>query len=402
MSTELNGTVLITGGFGLVGSATVRRLVELGHRVVATDLDTLANRKAAQKLPRDVEFRWADLTDSEQVQRLVSEIAPDAIIHLAAIIAPAIYPIPKVARRVNVDATANLVRVAEEQQKPPRFVHASSITVMGPRNPHGTTPPLKAEDSMRPYDVYSGQKSEGEEIVRGSTLDWAVLRLGAVVGPDLRALPVSADMAYLQSVVPSDGRVQTVDVRDVAWALAAATTADVAREILLIGGDDSHRLTYAEVTSDLVAALGLPGAMPPGRPGDPNSGRRLVRHRLDGHHPRPRGVAFPEPLVARTAGRTIEEVPIVALPGPTHRPACASGHGAPVAVSERTRSVRRPVGEIPCQIGRAVMGSAQRGSDDVGFAPSPLQSPGRTRIALVRKDFHASASCCRTVQSPCH
>lgn len=271
MSTELNGTVLITGAFGLVGSATVRRLAELGRRVVATDLDTPANRKGARKLPDGVEFRWADLTDPEQVRRLVSDIGPDAIVHLAAVIAPAIYPIPKVARRVNVDATANLVRVAEGQSKPPRFVHASSITVMGPRNPHRTTPPLKAEDPMRPYDVYSGQKSEGEEIVRGSTLDWVVLRLGAVVGPDLGALPVSADMAYLQSVVPSDGRVQTVDVRDVAWALAAATTADVAREILLIGGDDSHRLTYAEVTSDLVAALGLPGAMPPGRPGDPNS-----------------------------------------------------------------------------------------------------------------------------------
>jgi nucleoside-diphosphate-sugar epimerase len=271
MSTEPNGMVLVTGAFGLVGSATVRRLAELGRRVVATDLDTPANRKAAQKLPGGVESRWADLTDPEQVQRLVSDLAPDAIIHLAAVIAPAIYPIPKDARRVNVDATANLIRAAEGQNKPPRFVHASSITVMGPRNPHRTTPPLKAEDPMRPYDVYSGQKSEGEEIVRGSTLDWVVLRLGAVVGPDLRALPVSADMAYLQAVVPSDGRVQTVDVRDVAWAMAAATTADVAREILLIGGDDSHRLTYAEVTSDLVAALGLPGAMPPGRPGDPNS-----------------------------------------------------------------------------------------------------------------------------------
>src|SRR6185312_7839026 len=156
MSTEPNRVVLVTGGFGLVGSATVRRLAELGRRVVATDLDTAANRKAAAKLPSGVEFRWADLTDSEQVQRLVSEIAPDVIVHLAAVIAPAIYPIPKVARRVNVDATANLVRVAEGQQKPTRFVHASSITVMGPRNPHRTTPPLKAEDPMRPYDVYSG------------------------------------------------------------------------------------------------------------------------------------------------------------------------------------------------------------------------------------------------------
>ena len=33
------GTVLVTGGFGLVGSATVRRLSELGRRVVVADLE---------------------------------------------------------------------------------------------------------------------------------------------------------------------------------------------------------------------------------------------------------------------------------------------------------------------------------------------------------------------------
>ncbi|MEO3761382.1 NAD-dependent epimerase/dehydratase family protein [Mycobacterium sp. B14F4] len=267
----MSNTVLVTGGFGLVGSATVRRLAELGRRVVATDLDTPANRKAAEKLPEGVESRWADLTDSAQVQRLVSDTAPDAIVHLAAVIAPAIYPIPEVARRVNVDATAHLVRVAEGQHEPPRFVHASSITVFGPRNPHRTTTPLTADDPMRPYDVYSGQKAEAEEIVRGSKLEWVVLRLGAVLTADLAALPVTTDAMYFKAALPSDGRVQTVDVRDVAWAFAAATTADVAHEILLIGGDDSHRLTYDAVTADLVAALGMPGAMPPGRHGDPNS-----------------------------------------------------------------------------------------------------------------------------------
>lgn len=267
----MSKTVLVTGGLGLVGSETIRRLVEIGQRVVATDLDTKANRKAAARLPKGAEFRPADLTDSAQVRRLLSEVAPDAIIHLAAVIAPAIYPIPKVARRVNVDATENLVRLVEALPKQPRFVHASSITVMGPRNPHRTTPPLRAEEPMRPYDVYSGQKSEAEEIVRRSTLEWVVLRLGAVLSPDMGALPVTTDAMYFQAALPSDGRVQTVDVRDVAWAFAAATTADAAREILLIGGDDSHRLTYAEVTSGLAAALGIPGAIPPGRPGDPDS-----------------------------------------------------------------------------------------------------------------------------------
>ena len=86
------GTVLVTGGFGLVGSQTVRRLSVLGRTVVIADLDTPANLKAAEKLPPGVTVQWADLTDAEQTSRLVSEVAPAAIIHLAAVIPPGDLP----------------------------------------------------------------------------------------------------------------------------------------------------------------------------------------------------------------------------------------------------------------------------------------------------------------------
>jgi nucleoside-diphosphate-sugar epimerase len=265
------GTVLVTGGFGLVGSETVRRLAAIGRRVVAADLDTPANRKAAAKLPRGAEARWVDLTDPDEAARLVAEVAPEAIIHLAAIMAPAIYRIPKVARRINVDATATLVRIAEGQPTPPRFVHASSNAVFGARNPHRTAPPLRAEDPMRPCDLYSGQKAEGEEIVRSSSLEWVVLRFGGVLSTDFSALPFGADGMFIESAVPTDSRLHNVDVRDVAWACAAATTADVAHEILLIAGDESHRMRFGDVGPALAAALGVPGAVPPGRPGNPDS-----------------------------------------------------------------------------------------------------------------------------------
>ena len=111
----MSDTVLVTGGFGLVGSATVLQLAADGRRVVIADLETPANVKKAQALPGRVEVRWADLTDPDQVQRLVSEVAPAAIIHLAAIIPPLIYRNARLARRVNVEATATLVRVAEAQ-----------------------------------------------------------------------------------------------------------------------------------------------------------------------------------------------------------------------------------------------------------------------------------------------
>jgi nucleoside-diphosphate-sugar epimerase len=267
----MSDTVLVTGGFGLVGSATVKRLAADGRRVVAADLDTPANRKAAAQLPAGAEFRWADLTDADLVQRLVSEVAPAAIIHLAAIIPPAIYRNPTLARRVNVDATATLVGVAEAQPTPPRFVHASSNAVFGVRNPHRTAAPLTADDPMRPSDLYSAHKAAAEEIVRSSSLEWVVLRFGGVLSTDLSAFPLTADALFFESALPTDGRLHSVDVRDVAQACAAATTADVAREILLIAGDETHHLRQGEVGPTLSAALGISGALPAGRPGNPDS-----------------------------------------------------------------------------------------------------------------------------------
>jgi nucleoside-diphosphate-sugar epimerase len=267
----MGDTVLVTGGFGLVGSATVRQLAADGRRVVATDLDTPANRNALTKLPSGVEARWADLTDPDQVQRLISDVAPAAIIHLAAIIPPLIYRSPKLARRVNVDATATVVRVAEAQPTPPRFVQASSNAVFGARNPHRNTEILRADDPMRPCDLYSATKAEAEEIVRSSSLEWVVLRFGGVLSTDLSSMPFNTDALFFESVLPTDGRLHSVDVRDVARACAAATTADVAHEILLIAGDESHHLRQGEVGPTLSAALGIPGALPEGRPGNPES-----------------------------------------------------------------------------------------------------------------------------------
>jgi nucleoside-diphosphate-sugar epimerase len=266
----MSDAVLVTGGFGLVGSQTVRRLAELGRRVVATDLQTDANRKAAAALPAGVEARWADLTDAAQVGQLLDDVAPAAIIHLAAVIPPPIYRNPKVARKVNVDATATLVRAAEALPEPPRFVQASSNAVYGSRNPHRHAGPVTAETPPNPTDLYGGHKLEAEELVRASSLQWVVLRLGGVLSTDPKAMPFTTDALFFESALPADGRLHSVDVRDVAWAFAAATTADVVGEILLIAGDETHKLRQGEVGPALAGARGMAGALPPGRPGDPD------------------------------------------------------------------------------------------------------------------------------------
>ena len=84
----MSDAVLVTGAFGLVGTATVKHLAARGRHVVATDLATPATRKASATLPAGVHVRWADLTDPAQATALVSNVDPTAIIHLAAVIPP--------------------------------------------------------------------------------------------------------------------------------------------------------------------------------------------------------------------------------------------------------------------------------------------------------------------------
>ncbi|MDT5124551.1 MAG: hypothetical protein QOH54_195 [Mycobacterium sp.] len=266
----MSDAVLVTGAFGLVGSATVKRLAADGRRVVATDLDIPANRKAADKLPSGAEVRYADLTDPAAVDGLIADVAPSAIIHLAAIIPPLIYTRRELAEKVNVGATASLLAAAAKQTSPPRFVQASSIAVYGSRNPHTLPDVLTADTPVNPADVYGAHKVEAEKLVRASSLDWVILRLGGVLTVDAGS-SMNLDNLYFEGLLPIDGRLQTVDVHDVARAFAAATTADAVGETLLIGGDDSHRLIQGDIAPAMAAAMGLVGGMPTGLKGNPGS-----------------------------------------------------------------------------------------------------------------------------------
>ena len=145
--------VLVTGALGDVGRHTVRALIGRRRRVVATDLRTPANEARARALPDEVELRWADLTDADVVRRLVEEVAPLAVVHLAGVIPTSSYADPGLARRVNVEGTRHLVEAIEplmvRAERNCRLVHVSSVAVHGPRNPREDGL-LSAETPVRP------------------------------------------------------------------------------------------------------------------------------------------------------------------------------------------------------------------------------------------------------------
>ncbi len=133
-------SVLVTGAFGQVGSRCAEILLDRRRTVIALDLrndatvaaaDRLASRAGAGALVP----AFVDLLDADSIAALLAEHQPQAIVHLAAILAPASYRNPRLARKVNVGGTRNLVQGALALPGRPLFVYASSASVYGSRNP---------------------------------------------------------------------------------------------------------------------------------------------------------------------------------------------------------------------------------------------------------------------------
>jgi len=259
-------SVLVTGAYGLVGRPVVDRLVADGHHVIAT-----AHHATKPALPTSVDVRSVDLTKPDQVTALLADVSPSAIVHLAACIPPMCYANRALARAVNVDATASLVRAAEKMPSPPRFVHASSMAVYGSRNPHRLTDLLTPETPSLASELYGCHKLEAENIVRSSGLEWSMLRLAGVITLEPLVDYGDFESFYFGSIMPEDNRCHSVDVRDVAAAFSAALTIDAVREIFMIAGDDSHKQSHREMAYASAEAIGTGRLLFPSRPGNPDS-----------------------------------------------------------------------------------------------------------------------------------
>src|SRR5262249_58236369 len=125
---------------------------------------------------------------------------------------------------------------------------------------------VREDTPLQPTDLYGAHKAEVEHHVRSSGLQWVILRLGGIISVEPGAMPFSLDALFFESALPTDGRMHSIDVRDAASAFAAATVANVAGEILLIGGDESHLLRQGDVGKALAAARGLTNVLAKGRP----------------------------------------------------------------------------------------------------------------------------------------
>ncbi len=169
--------VVVTGGAGKAGKATVADLVEHGHEVL--DVDLIPHESPAPTLA-------VDLTDLGQAYEITAGM--DAVVHLAAIPAPGRSP-AQVTFANNTLSTYNMFSAAASRGIP-RVVWASSETTFGvPLSPGMVRyAPIDEEHPLQPHHSYGLSKVVGEQLATyfaaQSQTTFVGLRISNIITPD--------------------------------------------------------------------------------------------------------------------------------------------------------------------------------------------------------------------------
>ncbi len=128
--------VLLTGGYGCIGSWIVRNLLERGDEAFIYDLkeDTRRMRQIlSDEQVRRVTFVQGDVTDLPGLKSAIERHGITHLIHLAGLQVPVCRANPILGAKVNVLGTlAVFEAVRESQERVQRLVYASSAAVFGP------------------------------------------------------------------------------------------------------------------------------------------------------------------------------------------------------------------------------------------------------------------------------
>ena len=157
--------VLVTGGCGFIGSAVCRHLVGMGDEVVNLDKLTYAathGSTAGLESTGRYTLVVADITDAGAVERVFSEHAPDAVVHLAAeshVDRSITGSGPFIA--TNVVGTHVLLEAAlrrwrslpDAERKAFRFLHVSTDEVYGALGDEGLFTETTPYDPRSPYSA---------------------------------------------------------------------------------------------------------------------------------------------------------------------------------------------------------------------------------------------------------
>ncbi|MEE8825793.1 MAG: dTDP-4-dehydrorhamnose reductase [Eubacteriales bacterium] len=167
----------VTGVGGQLGHDVMNELAKRGFEGVGTDLapeySGIKDGTSVVTMP----YVQLDITDPDQVRKVMNEVKPDVCIHCAAWTAvDKAEEFPEKCRLVNAGGTENIAKVCEELDIPMMYFSTDYVF-----DGNGTRP-WEPDDPYAPLDVYGKTKAEGEEAVIAHVKKYFILRIAWVFG----------------------------------------------------------------------------------------------------------------------------------------------------------------------------------------------------------------------------
>ncbi len=173
--------VLITGGYGCIGSWITTHLLERGDQVWIYDLKQDLHRLRLlldDKRIRQVGFVQGDVTDLANLRQALSQHQISHLIHLAGLQVPVCRADPLLGAKVNVLGTlAVFEAVRQAAGLVQRLVYASSAAVFGPPSAYPSGP-LDDDVQLTPATHYGYFKCCNEGNARVYFLDHSLSSIG--------------------------------------------------------------------------------------------------------------------------------------------------------------------------------------------------------------------------------
>ena len=151
--------VLVTGVKGQLGYDVVRELQKRGHEAVGVDIDEM------------------DITDAAAVERVMTEVQPDAVIHCSAYTAvDRAEEDTEICRRVNVDGTENIAKICKKLDC--KMLYLSTDYIFSGDGER----PWEPDDEASPLNAYGQSKYDGELALKKYVEKYFIVRISWVFG----------------------------------------------------------------------------------------------------------------------------------------------------------------------------------------------------------------------------
>jgi nucleoside-diphosphate-sugar epimerase len=256
------GTVLVSGGAGYIGSLLIPRLLERGYRVRVLDRLLYGDGGLRRILGHPgLELIAADFRNVRVVREATQAV--DAVIHLGAIVGDSACALDEIlTQTTNVDATEAMAEACQALGVS-RFIFVSTCSVYG-----ASEGALDETSPLNPVSLYARTKIAAEQLLLAqANVAFApvILRLGTAYGLSPRPrFDLVVNLLTAQAVVEGQAAIHGgsqwrpfIHVDDIGRALILTLEApheDVAGQVFNVGANEhNHQLQeLGTVIGDLV------------------------------------------------------------------------------------------------------------------------------------------------------